>query len=101
MSKTYLLLVLTCLGFGALAAHAQSANKPKRVKVRPVFTEGIRVEGSVIFTYVDEKRRRRLSLDLYKPAKQDGPLPAIVIVSPSHGAQIANRSWPPTPARAS
>ena len=73
------LLVLTFFGLGSLVLHGQSAKKPKRVKVRPVFTEGIRVEGSMIFTYVDEKRRRRLSLDLYKPEKQDGPLPAIVM----------------------
>jgi pectinesterase len=79
MNKTFLLLALAFFGLGSFALHAQSANKPKRVKVRPVFTEGIRIEGSMIFTYVDEKRRRRLTLDLYKPEKQDGPLPAIVM----------------------
>jgi arylsulfatase A len=52
---------------------------PKRVKVRPVFTEGLHVEGSVTYTYVDEKRRRRLSLDLYKPADSKGPSPVIVM----------------------
>ena len=30
----------------------------------------------MIFTYVDEKRRRRLTLDLYRPAEPDGPLPS-------------------------
>lgn len=79
MNKTFLLLgfAFFCLG-QFLVLQAQSA-KPKRIKVRPVFTEGLHVEGSVIFTYVDDKRRRRLSLDLYKPAKQQGPLPAIVM----------------------
>ncbi len=51
----------------------------KKVRVHPDMNEGLHVEGPVIFTYVDEKRRRRLSLDLYKPAKHEGNLPAIVM----------------------
>lgn len=38
--------------------------------------------GSVIFTYVDAKQRRRLTLDVYRPEKPQGLRPAIVI---SHG----------------
>ena len=78
MKLQAILLLLAGFFVGAFVLQAQSA-KPKRIKVRPVFTEGLHVEGSVIFTYVDDKRRRRLSLDLYKPAKQQSPLPAIVM----------------------
>ncbi|WP_419192669.1 alpha/beta hydrolase fold domain-containing protein [Kolteria novifilia] len=55
------------------------ADKPDRTKVRPEMTEGVRQEGSFIFTYVDEKRRRRLTLDVYRPAEGEGPFPAIVM----------------------
>ena len=81
MKRISALIVLCFLFLGQLLVHAQtsSVKKPKRVKVRPTFTEGIRVEGSMIFTYVDEKRRRRLTLDLYRPAEPDGPLPSIVM----------------------
>ncbi|MEC5129127.1 alpha/beta hydrolase [Verrucomicrobiales bacterium BCK34] len=50
-----------------------------RSKVLPDMTEGVRAEGSIIFNYVDEKKRRRLSLDLYRPEKQEGLSPAIVM----------------------
>jgi pectinesterase len=58
---------------------ASSAAEPDRTKVRPEMTEGIRQEGSIIFTYVDEKRRRRLTLDVYRPLDGEGPFPAIVM----------------------
>ena len=41
--------------------------------------EGVLREPHIIFTYVDEKKRRRLTLDLYRPAKGKGPYPAIVM----------------------
>lgn len=59
------------------------SNKPDRSKVHANFTEGIHQEGSIIYTYVDAKRRRRLTLDLYRPAGDSKlgkrPFPAIVI----------------------
>jgi pectinesterase len=79
MKSLFPVLALVAFLLGHTLVHAQSAATTKRVKVRPTFTEGVHVEGSVIFTYVDEKRRRRLTLDLYKPAKHSGTLPAIVM----------------------
>lgn len=42
-------------------------------------TEGVKSHGSMIFNYVDEKKRRRLTLDLYQPENAEGPSPAIVM----------------------
>jgi pectinesterase len=42
-------------------------------------TQGIREELSMIFTYVDEKKGRRLTCDVYRPASSKGPFPGIVI----------------------
>lgn len=44
-----------------------------------MFTEGVDMMGSVIFTYVDAKQRRRLTLDVYRPEKPEGLRPAIVM----------------------
>ena len=79
MKKIILLASLSCLFMGDQLLDAQNASKPKRIKVRPVFAEGLHIEGSVIYSYVDEKKRRRMSLDLYKPAEHKEPLPAIVM----------------------
>lgn len=54
-------------------------NKPDRSKVMPMFTEGVVMRGSTIFTYVDGGRRRRLSLDVFAPAEAEGSRPAIVM----------------------
>ncbi len=69
------------LFFSIAFSHAQEAKKKgiDRSKVVPDMSEGVRAEGSIIFNYVDEKRRRRLSLDLYRPEKQEGLSPAIVM----------------------
>lgn len=56
-----------------------NAAEPDRTKVRPDLSDGIRQEGSMIFTYVDQKRRRRLTLDVYRPLNDDDPAPAIVM----------------------
>lgn len=73
-----ILWVLAVLIAGVFSVRAQDAT-PERIRVRPNLTEGLHVEGPIIFTYVDEKHRRRLSLDLYKPAEHEGKLPAIVL----------------------
>ena len=79
--KKLFLIFATSLLFGSSLVFGQPIldKKAKRVKVRPVVTESVQVEGSFIFTYVDEKRRRRLTLDLYRPAKNAMPSPAIVM----------------------
>jgi len=80
MAFRILLIALVSLsGTSIFAADKPAATKPKRIKVRPVFTEGIRSEGSIIFSFVDEKRRRRLTLDVYRPEKADTPSPVIVM----------------------
>ncbi|MDF1851157.1 MAG: alpha/beta hydrolase [Verrucomicrobiales bacterium] len=70
-----LLFVLSC---SLASAQTDSSPKPDRSKVLPDST-GVRSEGSMIFTYVDEKKRRRLTLDVFRPAEGDGPYPAIVM----------------------
>ncbi|MAS95744.1 MAG: hypothetical protein CMO55_21285 [Verrucomicrobiales bacterium] len=72
MKRFILLLLSLC------SALALSEDKPDRTKVLPMMTEGIIMEGSSVFTYVDEKKRRRLTADVYRP-EADGPHPAIVM----------------------
>lgn len=74
-------LLLAC-GFPLFISAQESKSKPapvKKVKVHPKFAAGLHTEGAVIFTYVDEKHRRRLTLDLYRPEEKVDPLPAIVM----------------------
>ncbi|MEM9016360.1 MAG: alpha/beta hydrolase [Verrucomicrobiota bacterium] len=70
-------LLVVMLVFSFLASPVLS-DEPDRTRVTPNMTEGIVMEGSFIFTYVDEKRRRRLTADLYRP-DGEGPYPAIVM----------------------
>lgn len=78
---------IACLHFIAVQCISQSlmaqskpfnSQKP-RVKVLPEMTDGVISEGSIIFNYVDEKRRRRLSLDVYRPKEPVGKSPAIAM----------------------
>lgn len=64
--------------FSACLIPTQTFSQPDRSKVLPDAT-GVHSAGSMIFTYVDEKKRRRLTLDLYRPADGEGPYPAIVM----------------------
>lgn len=79
MKYTLLLFAVLLTLPEGLSAQDRPPSAPDRTKVRPNMTEGVIQEGSIIFTYVDEKRRRRLTLDLYRPAKGKGPFPAIVM----------------------
>lgn len=74
MKKLFSLLVLLLFSLPA-----SGEDQIDRTKVKPDMTEGIHVDGSSIFNYVDEKKRRRLSLDVYRPATGEGPYPAIVM----------------------
>lgn len=71
------LFSVLCLFSFVLPVVAQEAID--RTKVKPDMTEGIHMDGSTIFTYVDEKKRRRLTLDVYRPATGEGPYPAIIM----------------------
>lgn len=77
--KTTLFLLNALLGSTLCNGQDDPLPPPNKSKVHPMMTEGIQMEGSMIFTYVDEKKRRRLTLDLYRPLTAQGPCPAIVM----------------------
>ena len=77
--KHFLTLLLTLLAAPLLPAQDKSPGTPDRSRVKPDMHEGIIQEAHIMFTYVDEKKRRRLTLDLYRPAEAKGPCPAIVL----------------------
>ena len=52
---------------------------PDRSRVKPDMHEGVVREGHLQFTHVDKAKRRRLTLDLYRPSSGKGPFPAVVI----------------------
>ena len=76
-SRSFYLVFLTLLGL-QIAAHANPA-EPDRTRVMPNRHEGVIQEPHILFTYVNERRKRRLTLDLYRPAKTKGKRPAIVM----------------------
>ena len=53
--------------------------KPDHTRVSPNRHEGVIREPHIQYTHVDERRKRRLTLDLYRPAKTEGVRPAIVM----------------------
>jgi acetyl esterase/lipase len=77
--KHTLTLLFALLSATFLQAQDKSPAKPDRSRVKPDMHEGIIQEPHIMFTYVDEKKRRRLTLDLYRPAEAKGPCPAIVL----------------------
>lgn len=80
MKKHWILATLLVASLGGLCiAEQEGAKKPDRSKVTPNMSDGIIQEGSSIFTYVDEKRRRRLTLDVYRPDDESDANPAIVM----------------------
>ena len=52
---------------------------PDRSRVKPDMHEGVVREGHLQFTHVDKAKRRRLTLDLYRPDSGKGPFPAVVL----------------------
>ncbi len=72
------LLVLFLLLFSLHSLSAQ-APKPNRTKVVPLMPEGIKAGGSFMYTYVDEKKRRRMTAEVFMPAKATKPAPVIVM----------------------
>lgn len=81
--KTLLIVINFFVLAPTLAAQDKPDAKPDakldRTRVKPDMYEGVREEPHMIFTYVDEKKRRRLTLDLYRPAEGKGPYPVIVM----------------------
>lgn len=77
--KTLLIVINFFVLAPTLAAQDKPDAKLDRTRVKPDMYEGVREEPHMIFTYVDEKKRRRLTLDLYRPAEGKGPYPVIVM----------------------
>ncbi|MEO0416736.1 MAG: alpha/beta hydrolase [Verrucomicrobiota bacterium] len=63
---------------GLVTLWAIAGSAQDMTKVKPNMTEGVEAMGSFIFTYVDDKKRRRLTLEMYRPAEITEPRPAIV-----------------------
>ena len=76
-SRTFHLVFLMLLGL-QIAVQANPA-EPDRTRVMPNRHEGVIQEPHILFTYVNERRKRRLTLDLYRPAKTKGKRPGIVM----------------------
>ncbi|MEM9283068.1 MAG: alpha/beta hydrolase [Verrucomicrobiota bacterium] len=80
MKLAVFLLSSVCLPF---VVAAQPDPPTGSGRVLPNMTDGVHQEAPIIFTYVDEDRRRRLTLDLYRPESlpAEGELgrPAIVM----------------------
>jgi acetyl esterase/lipase len=77
--KYPLTLLLVLLLGPMLPAQDKSSAKADRSRVKPDMLEGVLREPHMIFTHVDERKRRRLTLDLYRPSAGEGPHPAIVL----------------------
>ena len=71
-------LLLTTISGGA-TAQDKAATKPDDTRVSPNRHEGVILEPHIQNTHVDERRKRRRTLNLFRPAKADGALPAIVM----------------------
>ena len=77
--KVYIIFIFFFSSLQILKAEKKSFSKPDRSRIKPDMHEGIIREAHVIYTYVDEKKRRRLTLDIYRPEKSSSPNPAIVM----------------------
>ena len=77
--KVYIIFIFFFSSLQILKAEKKSFSNPDRSRVKPEMHEGIIREAHVIYTYVDEKKRRRLTLDIYRPEKSSSPNPAIVM----------------------
>ncbi len=76
----YPLALLPVLLLGPiLPAQDKSSTLADRTRVKPDMLEGVLREPHMTFTHVDERKQRRLTLDLYRPARGEGPYPAIVL----------------------
>ncbi len=74
-------LVLLSLSLFALISRGSpvEGRSPDRTRVKPDMHEGVVREAHLQFTHVDRFKRRRLTLDLYRPENGAGPFPGVVI----------------------
>ena len=71
-------LILTMLAVKSVAQN-KSSMEPDLTRVMPNRHEGVIKEPHLQYTYVDKRRKRRLTLDLYRPTKCETACPAIVM----------------------
>ena len=79
MANRALCFLLLAAISGVATAQDEAATKPDHTRVSPNRHEGVIREPHIQYTHVDERRKRRLTLDLYRPAKTEGVRPAIVM----------------------
>ena len=79
MANRALCFLLLAAISGGATAQDKAATKPDHTRVSPNRHEGVIREPHIQYTHVDERRKRRLTLDLYRPAKTEGVRPAIVM----------------------
>ncbi len=79
MSKRALCFVLLTLLAVKAVAQNKSSTESDRTRVMPNRHEGVIREPHLQYTHVDERRKRRLTLDLYRPSKGESARPAIVM----------------------
>ena len=71
-------LILTMLAVKSVAQN-KSSMEPDLTRVMPNRHEGVIKQPHLQYTYVDKRRKRRLTLDLYRPTKCETACPAIVM----------------------
>ena len=79
MSKRALCFVLLTLLAVKAVAQNKSSTESDRTRGMPNRHEGVIREPHLQYTHVDERRKRRLTLDLYRPSKGESARPAIVV----------------------
>ena len=79
MSKRPLCFVLLTLLAVKAVAQNKSSTESDRTRVMPNRHEGVIREPHLQYTHVDERRKRRLTLDLYRPSKGESARPAILM----------------------
>ena len=79
MSGRVLCVLFVVIVFVEAVAQKKTPEEPNRTRVMPTRHVGVIQEPHQQYTHVDARRKRRLTLDLYRPAKVDGSFPAIVM----------------------
>lgn len=65
--------------FAIVTVEVFAQKKTDRTVIMPAQVEGVIQEAPQQYTHVDKRRKCRLTLDLYRPAKINIPCPAIVM----------------------
>ncbi len=79
MSRRILCVLLLPLFAVQAVTQNKSSTEPDHTRVMPNRHERVIKEPHLQYTHVDERRKRRLTLDLYRPSKGEAAHPAIVM----------------------